>query len=143
ILRRDPADPWIRLAVLSSLNEGAGEVFASLAADKTWRASDDGRRLLYELARYLGRQDRREEISRLLVTLGSLSAEDEALAIAIVRGLGEGLAKGPGGFQAQLAAIGDAKAQAILAGMLMTARVRAADEAQDRMQRVDAIRVLA
>ena len=143
ILRRDPADPWIRLAVLSSLNEGAGEVFASLAADKSWRASEDGRKLLYELARYLGRQDRREEISRLLVTLGSLSAEDESLAIAIVRGLGEGLAKGPGGFQKQLAAIGDAKAQAILADMLKSARTRAADDAQDRGQRVDAIRVLA
>ncbi len=51
IIRRDPADSWLRLAVFSSLAEGSGEVFSILAADPTWRKTDAGRGLLQELAR--------------------------------------------------------------------------------------------
>ena len=44
LIRRDVDSPWMRLAVQSSLQRGAGEVFATLAADGEFR-SDDGRHL--------------------------------------------------------------------------------------------------
>ncbi len=143
ILRRDAADPWIRLAVFSSLAEGAGDVFSILAGDKAWRASAAGRGLLAEVARYIGRQHHGEEIKKLLPVLESLSQDDISVSSAIVRGLGEGLAKGPGTLQAQLAALGSSKAEHILADMLDVARTRAADEAQPLPERLDAIRLLA
>jgi putative membrane-bound dehydrogenase-like protein len=143
ILRQDPADPWIRLAVLSSLSEGAGDVFSILAADKAWRSSDAGRGLLYEVARYIGRQNRRAEILKLLPTLETLAADESSLATATVRGLGEGLARGPGMLEDQLAALGSARAQRVLTELLAAARHNAADEKQAVGQRVDAIRILA
>lgn len=143
IIRRDSSDPWMRLAVFSSLAEGAGDVFSILMADRAWRASDLGRQLLYEMAKYIGRQNHREEIAKLLPALESLSADEADLSTALVRGLGEGLAKGPGALQTQLSAIGNAKAQSILADMLQTARKCAADDSQTPARRIDAIRVLA
>jgi putative membrane-bound dehydrogenase-like protein len=143
LLRRDPSDPWIRLAVFSSLRHGAGEVFFRLAAYPAWRASDAGRQLLYELAKYIGRQNQSGEVTKLLLTFESFPTAEHLLATAVVRGLGEGLAKGPGTLEAQLATIGNAKAQRILADMLKTAARRAVDDTQPPGQKIDAIRTLA
>jgi putative membrane-bound dehydrogenase-like protein len=143
ILKRDPDDKWIRLAVFSSLADGAGDVFAALAADKTWRSSKTGRQLLYELCRYIGRQNKSEEVAKVLPTLESLSAEEISLSSAVVRGLGEGLAKGPGTIESQFAALGSTKAVQILADMLKTARTSAADPSRRPADRIDAVRLLA
>lgn len=143
IIRRDPADPWIRLAVFSSLAKGVGDVFAILAGDRAWRSTDAGQALLHEFARTIGRQNQRDELAKLLSALESLPADEGPLASTIVEGLGEGLAKGPGALQAQLVALDAQKAQRILAGMLRAAKAIAADDAQSRQQRVDAIRTLA
>ena len=143
ILRGDPANPWIRLAVFSSLAEGAGDMFSTLAADKKWRSSDVGRGLLAETAKYIGRQNRPNELAKVLSAVESFSTDEAALATAVVRGLGEGLAKAPGTFQQELAALRSDKGQQILASMLEAARQKAADEQLPPAQRVDAIRILA
>ncbi|MEX0676803.1 MAG: PVC-type heme-binding CxxCH protein [Pirellulales bacterium] len=143
LLKHDPDDKWIRLAVFSSLVDGAGDVFTTLAADKNWRSTTPGRDLLDELSRYIGRQNKREEIAIILTALESFSAAENSLASAVVRGLGEGLAKGPGTFESQLAAIGSAKAEQILTDMLEAARTCAADEARPGAERIDAVRLLA
>jgi putative heme-binding domain-containing protein len=143
IARRDAGDRWVRLAVFSSLATGAGDVFARLAEDSAWRATADGRALLGELARYIGRQNRREELSGLLTALDALPAGEMELAAAVVRGLGEGLAKGPGTLAAQLAALDGEKAGRVLNEMLSEAARRAALDDQRPAARVDAIRLLA
>ncbi|MEX2315588.1 MAG: PVC-type heme-binding CxxCH protein [Pirellulales bacterium] len=143
ILKRDADNKWIRLAVLSSLATGAGDVFTALAADKSWRSSEAGREVLYELSRYIGRQDKSQEIADIMPTLELLSADEISLSTAVVRGLGEGLTKGPGTLQAQLAAIGSPKAVQILRDMLKTARTSAADESRRSSERTDAVRLLA
>ena len=143
ILKRDAADRWVRLAVFSSLANGGGDVFAELATDKDWRTTPGGREVLYELVRYLGRQNHRVELAKVLPVLESLPAEEISVSAAIVRGLGEGLAKGPGTLQSQLTAIGSQKAVEILAKMLETARTTAVDEGRSPEDRVDAIRLLA
>ncbi len=143
ILKHDPQDKWIRLAVFSSLARGAGDVFAALADDMTWRDTPPARDAIGELVRYIARQHRREEITKILPTLESLTPEEISLASAIVRGLAEGLAKGPGTLQEQLAAAGSDKAVQILADMLRSARRSATDESRPAAERVDAIRLLA
>ena len=143
IARRDAGDPWVRLAVFSSLAEGAGEVFAILANDKTWRSSDAGRGLLQDFAKYVGRQNHRSEIAKVLKALDALSPQDVKLATATVRGLGEGLARSPQPLADQFAALGSATAQKILADQLATARTHVADEQLAPADRIDAAAVLA
>ncbi len=143
ILKRDAGDRWIQLAVFSSLANGGGDLFAELAADKGWRSSDAGRAVLFDLVRYLGRQNHRQELAKVLPVLESLSPEDISVSAAIVRGLGEGLPKKSGTLQSQLTAIGSDKAARILDSMLVAARSTAADEARPLADRVDAIRLLA
>jgi putative membrane-bound dehydrogenase-like protein len=143
ILKRDSADRWVRLAVFSSLKTGAGDLFVALAADKDWCATPAGRDVLYELARYIGRQNDRQEIAKVLPVLEALSPNEISTSAAIVRGLGEGLSKHPGTLEVQLAAAGSQKAVEILHGMLATARSTAVDEERPAADRVDAIRLLA
>src|SRR5438552_16267024 len=50
LARRDGADSWFRLAVLSSINGRAGEVSRMLLADQEFRAAAYGRALLAGLA---------------------------------------------------------------------------------------------
>jgi putative membrane-bound dehydrogenase-like protein len=143
ILRRDPSDPWIRLAVFSSLATGAGDFASLVASDEEWRKSDVGRDVLYETARYVGRQNNREEILKLLAALESFSAGELPVSSAVIRGLGDGMARGSATLQSQLAALGSERAQQILARMLKTAQAIATDEAQRAGDRVDAVRLLA
>src|SRR5205814_9240428 len=62
IAKRDGGDQWMRLAVLSSLSHGAGEVFAILANDKPDRATAPGRQMLGALAQQIGLAKRTDEI---------------------------------------------------------------------------------
>jgi putative heme-binding domain-containing protein len=143
ILRQDAADPWMRLAVFSSLADGAGAVFASLMAEKPWRTTGDNRTLLYELARYIGRQRKQAEVAALLAALESLADGEPTLAAAVMRGLGEGLTRGPDSVQSQLAALGSPQAAAMLARMLKAAQAGAADAARPAGDRIESIRLLA
>jgi putative heme-binding domain-containing protein len=143
ILRGDGADRWIRLAVFSSLAKGAGDFFATLAADEPWRATGAGRDALYETARYLGRQNNRAEILKLLETLESFSDAELPVSSAVIRGLGDGMARGASSVQEQLAGLGSDKAEQILERMLKTARLVAADTDRASGERIDAVRLLA
>src|SRR5206468_929156 len=49
LARRDGADSWFRLAILSSINGRAGEVFRLLLADPEFRTAAHGRELLAAL----------------------------------------------------------------------------------------------
>lgn len=143
IAKRDGGDRWMQLAVQSALDRGAGGVFAPLASDASWRRTEHGRDQLQELAQYIGRQNKHEELAALIVSLEALPANEADTAAAVVRGLGEGLAKGPGTLQAELSALKSAKAQQVLEKMLAGAVSTAGDGAQKPAARVDAIRILA
>ncbi len=143
ILKRDAADPWVRMAVFSSLAHGAGSVFTELTADKSWRATPEGREVLHALARYIGRQNQREDLDAVLPVLESLPADDLATSAAIVRGLSEGMARQSGTLESKLSAVAGDEAVKILRGMLATARTVATDEGRPTGERVEAIRLLA
>ncbi len=143
IARRDGADKWMRLAVLSSLSSGAGEVFSILAADKDWRTSRRGSRVVWRTwPTYIGRQNHPAELTRLLATLDGLSDDEHALAAGVVRGLSEGLAVGSDALRARLAALDGGKAQKVLDDMLVAARARAGNDQEKPAARAEAIRLL-
>ena len=87
LARRDGGDSWFRLAILSSVNGRAGEVFRDLAADKEFRASSHGRTLLLALAGLIGSANRADEIAALAHGLDALPVEEQALARDITRAL--------------------------------------------------------
>jgi putative membrane-bound dehydrogenase-like protein len=89
IARRDSESPWIQAAVLSSLANGAGEVFANLASDQKFAATKSGQEFLRQLVQIVGAQNKPDEVSQVLTFIAKVN--DPALAFSIVRALGNGV----------------------------------------------------
>jgi putative membrane-bound dehydrogenase-like protein len=88
---RDAADRWMRLAILSSLAEGAGELFAALISNSALRASREHRPLLEELAQLVGRQSDQRQTIAAITAIADLPTEDDGGAsclMALARSLG-------------------------------------------------------
>ena len=89
IAQQNPSDPWIQAAVLSSLSEGAGDVFAITSADRKICENPAGRNLLEQLALLIGARNNAGEVARAVHFLSETS--DPALAFSLARWLGDGL----------------------------------------------------
>jgi len=91
IARRDVDSSWTRAAILSSLADGAGDVFAELSADKDFVDSKSGQDFLRQLAMLVGAKNRRDEIAAVLSFLQKMN--NPALTFAMTRALGDGMAR--------------------------------------------------
>src|SRR5262249_42571802 len=60
---RDGIDSWMRLAILTSARDGAGDVFRLLMADRTFRGAAHGRTLLTTLATQIGAAGRGGDVA--------------------------------------------------------------------------------
>lgn len=89
LARRDAGDKWVRAALLTSLREGAGAVFAALAEQRDWRSTPDARIMLRELARMIARKNDAAEFAAMLDRFAVIP-EDE-LALSVVLGIREGV----------------------------------------------------
>ncbi|MBI4621625.1 MAG: c-type cytochrome [Verrucomicrobia bacterium] len=99
IIRRDAGDMWVRAAVLSSLAEGAGEMFrqtVGLTGDINKAAGESAEKsqlalqaFVRELVQVIGARNDTREVAGVLDYVAG--AADPALAFALVHGLGEGL----------------------------------------------------
>jgi putative heme-binding domain-containing protein len=140
IVRRDASDLWVRAAVLSSLAEGAGEMFQRLvgglgdggrtsgeAAEKAQLALQT---FVRELVQVIGARNDRTEVGRVLDY--AAQASDPALAFALMHGLGEGL-------QRAKASLPTDRIKPIIA----RARQLASDKTQPVPVRVQAVELLA
>jgi putative membrane-bound dehydrogenase-like protein len=130
---RDGSDPWVRLAILSSLNGRAGDVFALLAVNPGFRTTWLGRSFLEAVATQIGAANRKPEVAVVVRVVDILPAEEANLAKGLVRSLvsrGNSLHNAGG------------KAGALLADMLKEARRLAADENRGATDRAKAIRTL-
>ena len=136
---RADADPWMQMAVLSSLESGAEQVFARVAANVALRKSPAGRKLLVTLAEQIGVNGRNSEIAVVLRTLPELGTEDKSLSEALVQAL---VKNQKGATRERILAAGGGKAAMILAELLREARSQAADGSADVKTRVDAIHSL-
>jgi putative membrane-bound dehydrogenase-like protein len=139
IAKRDGADGYVRVAVLSSLGRGAGEALAAIAADAQFRDTQPGKELLASLAAQIGKQQRADDIAEALKTLAALAKENaEALQIIVPR-----LAAREGTPLAQqIAAATGGKADTLVRELLVAAAKTAADEGASLKARIAAVEQL-
>jgi putative membrane-bound dehydrogenase-like protein len=142
LAKRDGENKWMRLAILSSLADGAGPFFADLVSDSSFRQTPGGREMLLALATQIGLQDRQADVAVLFKGMAELPDSESALTSAIVRGLSAGLAKRGRPLKDVLAADSAGKAAKILQNLLVNAQKAAADEKLSAKVRTDAINTL-
>ena len=90
ILQRDLPNRWIQNAVLSSLAEGAGDLFVVLARDLRFRNDPAGYEFLGRLARMIGTRGRADEVRQVIDVVAQTSL-DRLLTFSWAAALGEGL----------------------------------------------------
>ena len=133
IARRDAAEPMMRAAVLSSLAEGAGEMFSLLARDTDASATAAGwRELLRDLAAVVGAANQPADLARVRQAL--VSTRDPLVAFPLASGLGDGLRRAGSSF---------GQAGVNFESLLDRAAALAADAQAPESARLEAIALLA
>lgn len=135
----DAADPWVRVAILSSLQARAGEVFGRLCREKTFRSSDYGRAFLSALAVQIGAANQRGDVAAVVKAIDELPNAEAPLAREIVRSL---VSKLPVAGREHLSGAAGGKAPAILADLLGDARRTFEDDKRSPEDRAAALRAL-
>ncbi len=91
IARRDADSSWTQAAILSSLADGAGEMFTRLSADAPFRESKPGQQFLRQIVALVGAKNRHEEIAEVLGFLEKMN--EPALMFTMTCALGDGMAR--------------------------------------------------
>ncbi len=139
IVIADGADSWVRLAVLSSLREGAGPVFAELGRNAAFRSTPHGRDFLLTLAKQIGAVNRTDELAAVLQVINGLPKDEQPLASDLVQAL---VQKQVGEARERMLAAAGGKAGDLLDELLSESRTIAGDTKQPVPARVAAIRSL-
>ncbi|MFT7641427.1 MAG: putative heme-binding domain-containing protein, partial [Pirellulaceae bacterium] len=84
ILNQNSNQPWMRLATMSSLRFGAGDVFALLAANDEFRKSGDGRKVLLLLATQISKQQQAEDLVAASLVLRRFAKFDRPFAVEVI-----------------------------------------------------------
>ena len=130
---RDLQSDWMRAAVLSSLAEGAGDMFAIVSRDSNVTGDAHGKDLLEELAKLIGADNKTTEVASVLEFLRS--SNDLTLGFSLVRALGDGL-KQAGSSLAKVDKTGSTK------NLITKAAQLASDESAKENDRIEAIHLL-
>jgi putative membrane-bound dehydrogenase-like protein len=142
IARRDGGDPWIRMAVLSSVAETSHELLIRLLSDRGFVASSTGAEMAEKLAYIVGVRNRSDEIGKLLDAVAALrGAQDVSLQTQIVQGVGDGLKQVNGFLPFNVGS--QRSGERLLGSLLEKAKATAADARQWDGDRIAAIRLLA
>jgi putative membrane-bound dehydrogenase-like protein len=88
IIQQDMENSWMRAAVLSSLAEGAGEMFGLMVSGPTAQEKG-GQEFLRQLVLIIGAKNNSSEIAQVIDFLAK--SKDRALSFSLVRALGDGL----------------------------------------------------
>jgi putative heme-binding domain-containing protein len=131
IARRDADSFWTKAAILSSLSEGAGQMFANLSGDRAFRNAPANQDLLQHLIGLVGAQHQPDEVNRVLDFLDHL--DDPAAVFAMTRALGDGLQRA----KVPLISLGDAAVN-----VLALAYAAAEDTTLPEATRIPAIHLL-
>ncbi|MEX2140006.1 MAG: PVC-type heme-binding CxxCH protein [Pirellulales bacterium] len=145
IARRDAAHPWMRVALQSSLAEGAVDVLADLLADVSFRRTEHGSEFLQALARQIGAQNREGDIERVDAALRALARATSdgqvvrSIAVALVQALAKGSGRGAARQEMLLKhrAIAEAAGQAI--SQALATAVDAKRGIAERQQAIEAL----
>ena len=136
LARKGAGDPYVRVAILSSLHDGAGEALARLTNEETFCKTPAGQEMLRSLAAQIGRQQRPEDIATVLQTLGKLPKERSATLQLLVQALA---AKADGPLARQIAAATGGRAAEVMQAMLADAQKAAVDHDRKLAERVAAV----
>ncbi|REJ72849.1 MAG: cytochrome C [Planctomycetota bacterium] len=138
---RDGADPWMQLAVLSSIGNRRGEFLALLLQDRDARRTAHVKSLLKILSTQLGAANRQDDLALFIRQIDALSSQPDGKALAeeLVKNV---VSKQPAVSELLSGAAGG-KAQEILAAMIRDARDAAGDAELAAEARATAVRTLA
>jgi putative membrane-bound dehydrogenase-like protein len=89
LIEKNIEQPWMHVAVLSSLTDGAGEAFKRLSANNGVIASAAGQSVIRELLRTIGQRNRGRELLAALKFLEGVT--ERSLAFSYVSGFADGL----------------------------------------------------
>ena len=136
---KDGADPYMRTAILSSVQEGAGDLLLRLRKNAEFRATAPGRELLKLLATQIGKQQDAGDVVALLQTLTNLDKEDPAAFQTII----QALAAKPGSDLAKsLEQVTGGKAAEVMKAVFISALKSAGDENLPATKRATAVKQL-
>jgi putative heme-binding domain-containing protein len=138
---RDGADPWVRLALLSSAGRCAGALFERLASLPSFRATPAGRTFLTALATETDVAHRPDDLARVLHTVEGMLPGDSRLARDVVLGL-LGRMSASGSARPRLPINGEGRVASLVASVLAEARNTAGDASRPVADRAAAIRRL-
>ena len=137
LVRGDGDNPWMLMAVHSSLNSGAGEVLADIAAADATSTQPLVQRLIASLARQIGQQNDPAEVADALQSATALKARHPALSQSIQSELLGGMKA------AQLARFRQAETvDQLVVELLEEAKSLAVDRRASPVRRHHAIRTL-
>lgn len=91
LIRHDVDSPWMQAAVLSSLNDGAGEAFTTLVKDLRFRSTPGHEEFLRKLVELIGAQHNPADARAVLDFLAK--PDSQAPVATLVRALGDGAAR--------------------------------------------------
>lgn len=141
LLKHDGADPWIRLAVFSSLADGSRELWDNLLADDKFLESSSATTVCTQLSALTGSEARRDDVAALLASLDSAARTRPSLASAIIRSLTDALARRGSPLRTQLAELSP-NAGKVISELLAAAKKTVADENAPAADRAEAARTL-
>lgn len=130
IVRNEPAEPWVRSAVLSAAQEPA-TLFAILLKDPAWLARAESREMVRPLLRLIGIEP--DNAARAAAAARIAAVADDQACFDLAAGLGTGMQQAKGSLGALEAG----------AAILARAKKVAADRAASEPARVAALDVLA
>ncbi|MCH8828649.1 MAG: cytochrome C, partial [Planctomycetes bacterium] len=149
LLHHDGKNPWFRLAIQSSLGDGAGEFFERAMRDQQLRAgkmrsvkirrTKHGAEFLQKLARQIGAAKKKNEAAALYRAIGNLPKDESVLAQRLIRSYATGL---PAAERKRFLAGGSERTRKLMAALLTTAKKTAADSRAKVTDRVIAVRTL-
>ncbi len=141
LLARDGGDPWMCIAVLSSLADGAGRVLQTLAADSLFRLHKNEPQTLERLAQQIGASGRADDVAVVVRTVDSLPDAERALASDLLRATARGLDRSGTPLSARLSSGG--RAAALWNEAIELAKKMALEAGIKPARRVAGIRTLA
>tara|TARA_R110002111_G_scaffold227346_1_gene288836 strand:- start:85815 stop:88823 length:3009 start_codon:yes stop_codon:yes gene_type:complete len=139
ILTRHVSNPWMRMAVQSSLFQGAGEVFALLAKNPELLKEKQAQEFLIALAVQIGAQNEAENVKLFLAALEAMPASDQKLVEILFRNL---LSRASGSTKNVIALSNSTRTANLLKEMMQTAIQQATNSKLPVKTRVDAIPTL-
>jgi len=142
LLRRDGADSWFRVALQSSLGDGAAEVLRVILVDEKPASSIHAQEFLTSLASQIGRGNKQEEIATAVAAIDRLAGDSSDAAGLAKKLIVAMLGDGSGVTALELVKHSHGRVKAVVLHLLTDARTTALDQEKPPESRLEAISIL-